>query len=197
MKPRNRLDYNIPDWDSLVEYSESSPSGLVWKQDRLNCSSTQVAAKGDAAGSLSNLGYWVIPYKGKYYKCHRVVWIVFHNKPIDTNLDIDHINKRRSDNRISNLRLVPEILNRRNKKMLPQNSSGVTGVKWWESKSGLWSSTYAVAQWQNLDGTRGTKKFSVKKHGLLPAFILACEYREVMLKGLNASGAGYSEDHGN
>lgn len=69
---------------------------------------------GDILGSLSN-GYLIANFKKKMYKVHRLIWI-YHNGNIDENLYIDHINRKRNDNRIENLRLVSSHENCFNKK---------------------------------------------------------------------------------
>lgn len=56
--------------------------------------------------------------------------------------------------------------------------------------------TYATCQWKGLDGKHGSKTFSVKKFGLLPAFAMACKVRDEVIAELNAQGAGYTENHG-
>ena len=40
------------------------------------------------------------------------------------------------------------------------------------------------------------KSFSVKNFGLLPAFAMACKFREDKIRELNEQGYGYSENHG-
>ena len=69
---------------------------------------------GDILGSFSN-GYLIANFKKKMYKVHRLIWI-YHNGNIDENLYIDHINRKRNDNRIENLRLVSSHENCFNKK---------------------------------------------------------------------------------
>ncbi len=192
---RHRKDYNSIDWKELVYYDAESPSGLRWKSSRLNCSGSVVAKKDSPAGSLTDHGYWVIPNKSSYYKVHRVVWIITTGNDIDNLLDIDHINGNRSDNRLSNLRLVKEIVNRRNKKKMTSNSSGYTGVGFRKRVILGVQYDYVIARWNNISG-RVTKYFSIKEHGLLPAFAMACQYREDKIKELNEQGYGYSENHG-
>jgi len=86
----------------------------------------------------------------------------------------------------------------RNKGMMKNNTSGKTGVSW-EDKvhpNGITSTTYALAQWHDLDGKIRKKCFSVKKYGLLEAFAMACIHREAIIKELNEMGAEYSDNHG-
>ena len=87
-------------------------------------------------------------------------------------------------------------LQSRNKSAYRNNNTGFTGVQWYQHSQG---SLYAVATWgEFVDGIRKVrnKKFSVKKYGLLPAFAMACKYREDKIEELNALGYGYTENHG-
>lgn len=95
-----------------------------------------------------------------------------------------------------NMRWSNMTLQSRNKSAYRNNNTGFTGVQWYQHPQG---SLYAVATWgEFVDGIRKVrnKKFSVKKHGLLPAFAMACKYREDKIAELNALGYGYSENHG-
>jgi hypothetical protein len=75
------------------------------------------------------------------------------------------------------------------------NSSGFTGVVWSTTKSG--KTLYAVARWQEgIEQRQCTKCFSVTRFGLLPAFAMACAYREKMIQKLNEQGEEYSAKHG-
>lgn len=65
-------------------------------------------------------------FRRKYY-AHRVAWAVFHGEHPDK---IDHINGRRDDNRIANLRSVTDTENARNCRVSKNNASGVNGVSW-------------------------------------------------------------------
>jgi hypothetical protein len=63
-------------------------------------------------GSLKPIKYnsgrgWIrVRIKGKNYGVHRIAWKMFYGEDPPLHLQIDHINRVRSDNRISNLRVV-------------------------------------------------------------------------------------------
>lgn len=82
------------------------------------------------AGSLDKDGYVVVRYEERPQKLHRVLFALV-NGPIPLGLQIDHINGVRSDNRISNLRVLTNALNTQNRQYANANSkTGVKGVSW-------------------------------------------------------------------
>lgn len=93
-----------------------------------------------------------------------------------------------------NVRWIPQQLQTRNSRKYCVNTSGFCGVCIRTIKSN--TSVYATAYWEGLCGKRSTKSFSVLKYGLLPAFAMACAYRERMIEQLNEKGAGYAANHG-
>lgn len=82
---------------------------------------------GVEAGSFDNKGYVVIRIDQRIYKAHRLAWLYVHGAwPV---YDIDHINRIKNDNRISNLRDAPATLNRLNMVDARKDSkSGILGV---------------------------------------------------------------------
>lgn len=80
---------------------------------------------GSVPGGLSPQGYWQIGVKCRTYPAHRLAWLHVHGVwPPDL---IDHINRDRSDNRITNLRLAGRSLNALNADRAG-GASGVVGV---------------------------------------------------------------------
>jgi hypothetical protein len=87
---------------------------------------------GSIAGAKHNQGYRALCIDYKRYLAHRIAWLyVFGEMPLGF---IDHINRNRSDNRISNLRVVNRSENQQNRKIGANNTSGVSGVYWHEQR---------------------------------------------------------------
>ena len=88
---------------------------------------------GDVAGNRNKFGYVTIGFRGKIYKAHRLAWLHVHGEwPSGL---IDHINGRKDDNRLCNLRVVglsgnAQNLHRPNRR----NKSGFLGVIWFQNK---------------------------------------------------------------
>ena len=81
------------------------------------------------------------------YKAHRVAWIL-HTGEDPSDMQIDHIDGRRDRNVFSNLRLVDNQGNSRNKCKQKNNTSGVMGVCWHKG----------VGKWQVEIGMKGKYK---------------------------------------
>ena len=88
----------------------------------------------DVAGTRSEKGYILISIKSKTYRAHRLAWfLTFGFWPNQ----IDHINGKKDDNRIVNLRDVDNEENHKNMKANSSNTSGRTGV-WLDNRNGTW-----------------------------------------------------------
>lgn len=83
---------------------------------------------GSVVGSPNDGGYLLITILGRSYKAHRLAWLYIYGYLPE--LNIDHINRNTSDNRIINLREVSHVCNMRNSGNRKDNTSGVKGVSW-------------------------------------------------------------------
>lgn len=82
---------------------------------------------GDIAGTLHNDGGLYIGINGKRYYAHRLIWLYVYGRWPE-NL-IDHINHKRTDNRIVNLREATQAENQHNKIRANKDShTGFLGV---------------------------------------------------------------------
>jgi hypothetical protein len=73
------------------------------------------------AGGAIPAGYIVIGINKKTWMAHRLAWI-YANGDIPPDRFIDHINRDRSDNRLSNLRLVDALESTHNRNASRKNS---------------------------------------------------------------------------
>jgi hypothetical protein len=84
------------------------------------------AQKGQEAGTLTENGYVAIRVDKRDYLAHRLMWLyVYGAFPI---INIDHIDRDRTNNRPNNLRLATEKQNGENRSLKSKNSSGHRGV---------------------------------------------------------------------
>jgi len=81
---------------------------------------------GEPAGCVTPKGYIHISIDSKAYKAHRLAWLYVYG--VMPECDIDHIDHNKENNAISNLRLVTQIENSKNRPKDKRNSCGVTGV---------------------------------------------------------------------
>lgn len=100
----------LPPLETLREALDYNPKTglLTWKINRLNG-----ILGGAPAGCDDGHGYVQVRLWGRRLKAHRLAWALHHGTDPGL-LQIDHVNRNRSDNRVSNLRLVDAKGNRAN-----------------------------------------------------------------------------------
>jgi len=82
---------------------------------------------GKRADKLSLSGYMKIKIFGKSMFAHRVLWLLRYGKWPE--MQLDHINGVRSDNRRTNIREASNQENSKNRKLRSDNGSGLAGVR--------------------------------------------------------------------
>lgn len=124
--------------DYIREFLSYDPeTGLItWKKRPANR-----IQKGQRAGGISGGGYESIRIKGRKIKTHHIAWFLYKNEWPDKS--IDHINRVKTDNKISNLRLVSHSQNLANRGLLKNSSTKLTGVGF-HKPSGLYQSRIAL-----------------------------------------------------
>ncbi len=84
------------------------------------------AKKGQEAGALTVNGYVAIRIDKRDYLAHRLIWLYVYGA--FPSLHIDHIDRDKTNNTPSNLRIVNEKQNGENRSLASKNSSGHRGV---------------------------------------------------------------------
>lgn len=111
---------------------------------------TSNAASKNKISCVGSSGYIIVGFKGRRYLAHRLIWLYAHGVMPDG--EIDHINRNRQDNRISNLRDATSSENNLNRDILSNNTSGTIGVSWHKA-SCKWGAKLArngVVKWLGL-----------------------------------------------
>lgn len=147
----------------LLDY-EPDTGELRWKVNR----SGGVKA-GDIAGYTSTAGYIYVRVKGRLYSAHRLAWLLSCGRfPED---QLDHINRSKSDNRISNLREVDTSANHKNMPLFSHNTSGFAGINW-DKDTGKWlvrvqinQKTKNLGRFADLDEAVSVRKLACKEQG--------------------------------
>lgn len=112
------------------------------------------AIAGSVAGSKNTQGYLQIQIDGTIYLSHRLAWLYVHGYFPEH--QIDHIDRSRDNNRISNLREVTRTCNLRNTGNYRHNTSGVKGVCWVEER-GKWKAQIMIDRKTIYLGNHNTK----------------------------------------
>lgn len=117
------------------DYDESTGS-LVWRErpmhhfgDSRACNSWNYRYAGGEAGGFGSHGYKQCHLVGKIIKVHTICWALAHGEI--PKHDIDHIDRNRANNALSNLRQCTRAENSRNR--ASKNSLGLKGIR----RSGL------------------------------------------------------------
>ena len=133
----------------VLSYDEATGQ-FVWMKP--NSRSVKV---GDIAGCINKTGYVRLCVRDRRYLAHRLAWLYVHGE--FPNVQIDHVNGVKSDNRIANLRLATAKQNAENRKLMNTNTTGHRGV-YWVKKVSKWkvevmhnSITYYLGMFDSLN----------------------------------------------
>ena len=123
----------LPSQERLHELFNYDPKTGELTRKIQTARSTKV---GERAGSLDTSGYRNVRTGEGQYREHRIIWrLVTGEDPCA--LTVDHINRIKDDNRWENLRLASPMQQACNQDTRSNNTSGITGVHWVESR-GRW-----------------------------------------------------------
>ena len=117
-------------------------------------------------------GYYTVGINGKTKYYHRLVWEYF-NGPIPTGMDIDHINNKRDDNRISNLQILSHKDNCRCRLKNKNNISGYPGITWhkqlkkWRARITIDGKAKHLGRFEQLEAAhQAYLQAKIKYHGI-------------------------------
>lgn len=132
----------------LLRY-EAETGQLFWRVRTADVFEATAGRSAEHACALWNSRYagkeaLASPFEGYLYGkllgqtelAHRVAWAIHYGEPPPG--EIDHINHRRSDNRIINLRIVSDRDNARNQTLRKTSTSNVVGVSF-HKLTGKWA----------------------------------------------------------
>ena len=133
---------------------------FVWRKPR------QGVAVGAIAGSLNARGYVNLVIEGVSYLAHRLAWFYVNGEwPKQS---IDHINHKKADNRIINLRDVTQSENSRNMSGSIGRSMGV----FWAKDKGKWEArirhdgkNHYLGRFNNKDDAIKARKAAEVQYG--------------------------------
>lgn len=99
--------------DQLQELFEYRDGDLYWKPSK--------------AGTIDGGGYYQTGIQGRYFKNHRLIFLMHHGYLPDL---IDHIDGNKLNNKIENLRAATRSQNSFNSMRSKHSKTGVKGVTW-------------------------------------------------------------------
>ena len=113
-------------------------------------------------------GYRCLHLDGQSYLCHRLAWYYVHG--VWPKVQIDHINRDRSDNRISNLREATRSQNIKNTSPIRKSKSGIKGI-WWRPERGRW-----IVKFRMNGKPKQFGSFSTREEALAAYKVAAAKY---------------------
>lgn len=153
---------------------------------------------GKKSGSVNGSGYVIIKLNGVCYGAHRLAWLYMNNEIPSV---IDHMNRNRSDNRISNLRNVSTAENLFNAGNRRDNTSGTKGVSWnivakkWQARIRIRGKAKNLGFFESLDLAKEARESAEKKlYGYSPCHLTAAEALAIAYRDPN--GFMTEEDDG-
>ncbi len=123
---RDRRDFTREEVCELLDYDPVSGK-FSWKIETKSYGGK--IQPGDTAGSVKD-GYIIIALFGRPYRAHHLAWLVMTGDWPSVGIDIDHIDRDRSNNAWANLRLATRTENNMNAGLRSDNKSGHKGVSW-------------------------------------------------------------------
>ena len=131
-------------------------------------------ARGETAGYITLTGYVAIKCNafGGGFLGHRLAWALHHQELPEVYEVIDHINGVKNDNRLVNLRLTSQSVNRLNSRRRSDNKSGHNGVYWcntfkrWFATISISGKRTTLGRYHNLADAVAVRENALRQLGL-------------------------------
>ena len=125
---------------------------------------------GKVLGSKDSYGYIQFMLEGRMYRAHRLAWLFMYNEEPEI---IDHIDRNKSNNKISNLRPATKEENAQNVELIKTNKSGVRGVSWSSARECWTASIYVngasefLGEFDTLEEAAEARREAEKEFGIV------------------------------
>ena len=186
-----------------VQYSETSPTGLIWKVNRYCGNYCRLSHEiGSPVGSINkrkdgHIAGWNCSINKNRLLAHRVIYSICVG-PIPDGMVVNHIDNNPLNNRLENLELCSVSENNRRTKFHKTDSearktkTGIAGVSF-DSIRQRFVAYYYLPD----NGKMVRTHFNISKYDTEDqAFQAACNWRNERIAELNLQGAGYTDRHG-
>ncbi len=152
---------------------------LVWRErphhmfeTNRRCSAWNARYVGKPAGSINSGGYFDIRLFDLLHRAHRLAWI--HAVGPIGQLQIDHINGVKTDNRIENLRVVTQLENGKNQRLGVNSTTGICGVCWdkqhkkWRAQIVVQGQRILLGVFTDIEEAASVRREAEKRFGFHP-----------------------------
>lgn len=124
---------------------------------------------GKKAGRITDYGYCEVGLHGKSYKAHRLIFMMFYGFLPN---QVDHIDRKRLNNKIENLREATNCLNQWNLSTRKDSKSGIKGIRWypnykkWVADCKVNGKRHHIGYFENLEEAKQKlAQFRQQNHG--------------------------------
>lgn len=169
------MSRNIEELRDMLRYNAGTGL-LFWKTRPLSSFTTEHAGKvwnsrfvGAEAGSIHVDGYRRVEIDRRKFLSHRIIWALVYG--VWPEGFIDHIDHNRTNNKITNLRVVTRAENNRNASLRSDNTSGAVGVRWhknsnkWESRISVGGRLHYLGLFTKFDDAVSARKLADQEIG--------------------------------
>lgn len=123
LEERIRVEY-------LRENFEYNPrTGYIFRLKKIKgFDGKEIVGGKHVLSGVNSKGYMIAKVLGKTYPLHQIAWYMHYGSMPLRPMEIDHINRIKTDNRICNLRAATKRINNKNKLFKPRY--GELGITW-------------------------------------------------------------------